>query len=500
MAVQTEHVLFRPDYQTSERATTLEPTEQQQLSHAFTDTPSVFRLLSTVRSRRFGMGYRYETGEPETLTWSQNRTVTTERGPLAYKSAQSPHPLAEVEEALAAWAACGPNGVIAADLPVTGNMNTWLCWAGRTIPAPCNDVAVDLVVVNDQGTWIYRPVAERRAPVEINGPEDQWKVLDWYREGRIKISDQRIDIGADLGPGLANLTGPWQYNVNRPGSTWFIPVADLGFEWFNLLMPFYEYDHFYLSDPETGEPCGTEEFIKPGMLEVPCPVPVYDQLLLMATPGHQVGCLIQNLRLAAEAMGLGAWVFCGTFSDLILGGYPGVAKGIGFKYVERDPARNPNKVLTSYGLPGIKEAMVVPSPQYPTPESATNEVYEMRYRRGAHFATEDNWALRNKAPYKPQVMEEILGHPKIKYQDWTLEAMLRTVRYIVDKWGACPAFVNPVQAQFTAQLHHLDLDFYRKFQVTLPGDEEPFVINPQIKAHFQQWHKGEPDPYANGSR
>src|SRR5579875_1890881 len=464
MAVQTEHVLFRPEYQASERKTTLESTEQHQLSHAFTDTPSVFRLLSTVRSRRFGMGYRYETGEPGTLTWRQHRTVTTERGPLEYKYAHSPRPLTEVEEALAAWAACGPNGVIAADLPVTGNMNTWLCWAGRTIPAPCNDLAVDLVVVNDQGTWMYRPVAERRAPVEISGPKDHWTVLDWYREGRIKISDQRIDIGADLGPGLANLTGPWQYNVNRPGSTWFIQVADLGFEWFNLLMPFY------------------------------------DQLLLMATPGHQVGCLVQNLRLAAEAMGLGAWVFCGTFSDLILGGYPDVATGLGFKYVERDPARNPNKVLTSYGLPGIKEAMVVPSPQYPTPESAATEVYQMRYRRGAHFATEDNWVLRNKAPYKPQVMEEILSHPKIKYQDWTREAMLKTVQYIVDKWGACPAFVNPVQAQFTAQLHHLDLDFYRKFQVTMPGDEEPFMVSPQIKAHFQQWHKGEPDPYAGGAR
>ena len=58
MAVQTEHVLFRPDYQGEEQTKTLEPTEQQQLGHAFTDTPSVFQPLSTVRSRRFGMGYR----------------------------------------------------------------------------------------------------------------------------------------------------------------------------------------------------------------------------------------------------------------------------------------------------------------------------------------------------------------------------------------------------------------------------------------------------------
>ena len=34
----------------------------------------------------------------------------------------------------------------------------------------------------------------------------------------------------------------------------------------------------------------------------------------------------------------------------------------------------------------------------------------------------------------------------------------------------------------------------------LPGDEEPFIVNRQIKSHFQQWHKGEPDPYANGDR
>src|SRR5438094_9879028 len=117
MAVQTEHVLFRPEYQASEQTKTLEPTEQQQLGHAFTQTPSVFQLLSTVRSRRFGMGYRYETGESETLSWSQNRTLTSERGPLAYKSSHDPHPLTEVEEPLPAWAACRPNGMRARGLP-----------------------------------------------------------------------------------------------------------------------------------------------------------------------------------------------------------------------------------------------------------------------------------------------------------------------------------------------------------------------------------------------
>lgn len=226
-----------------------------------------------------------------------------------------------------------------------------------------------------------------------------------------------------------------------------------------------------------------------------CPERPVWKSALMATPGHQVGCLVQNIRLAAEAIGLGAWVFCGTFSDLILGGYPDIAKGLGFKYIDRDPAKNPNKVPTSYGLPGLKDAMVVPSPQYPTAESVMKAVYEGRYKPGAHFSKQDNWAVRNGAPYKPEVMEEILNHPKIHYSDWALEAAQKTVEYIVNKWGVCPAFINPVQAQFTAQVHHLDLDFYRKYQTTMDGEGEPYIVTPQIKNHFKTWYKDAPDPY-----
>lgn len=183
-------------------------------------------------------------------------------------------------------------------------------------------------------------------------------------------------------------------------------------------------------------------------------------------------------------------------NEALLGAFPDVATGLGAKFVERDPAKNPLKVFTSYGLPGIKEAMVVPSPQFPTPESAVKYAYEARYRRGSHFSQEDNWALRNGAPYKPEVMQEILNHPNIKIADWAYEAVLKTIEYIVDKWGAAPAFVNPLQGQFTAQVHHLDLDFYRKYHVTLPGEQEPYMVTKQIKDHFKTWHPGEPDPYA----
>ena len=210
-----------------------------------------------------------------------------------------------MEEALLAWAALGPNGIALADVPVYGALSSMLSWAGRTIPASSNDLSVDLFVINDQGVSRYRPLAERLAPVEIAGPDDYWKILHWYRNDRLQVSDRRPDIGwfsAPEGTHNVNALGPSQYNLNRPGSTWFLPVGDLGLEWFNQLLSSYEWSGFYLMDPDTQKSCGVEEFIRPGFLEVGFPIPVFDDLVQLLH-ASQVGCSVQNIRLAAEGDG-----------------------------------------------------------------------------------------------------------------------------------------------------------------------------------------------------
>src|SRR5438067_13553757 len=146
---------FESAYQQGVKPRTISDEEKGAIQRAFTQTPSVVQLLSTVRSRRFGMGYRYESGQSETMTWGKGKTVVQEKGPTGYVSKMQPHPLSELEEAIIAWAACGPNGVIAADLPVKGDMSAWLCWAGRTIRARCNDVSGDRFIVNYSGTDFY---------------------------------------------------------------------------------------------------------------------------------------------------------------------------------------------------------------------------------------------------------------------------------------------------------------------------------------------------------
>src|SRR5438128_11827928 len=123
---------FESAYQQDVKPLGISDEEKAAVHRAFTQTPSVLQLLSTVRSRRFDMGYRYESGQPEAMTWGKGKTVVQEKGPRAYDSKMQPHPLSELQEAIIAWAACRPNGLIAADFPAKRDMCTWLSWVGRT--------------------------------------------------------------------------------------------------------------------------------------------------------------------------------------------------------------------------------------------------------------------------------------------------------------------------------------------------------------------------------
>lgn len=476
----------------------LSEAEQAAIGRVFEGGPSVFGALSTLRTRRIGLGYRSETGEEENFSWSSHMVVRQREGPLAFKSASAPAPLSEVEEALIAWAALGPNGIVTADIPVQGDLSSLLSWAGRTVPASSNDHGVDLFIINDQGVHLYRPGTERMAPVEIRGPDDYWKILHWYRAGRLRISDSRPDVAwATAPPGTHNVNtmGALQYNANRPGSSWFLPVGDVGLEWVNLLLSSYQFGGFYLQDAETGKPAGCDAWIRPGFLEVGFPIPIFDELALMQH-ATEVACVVQNIRLACEAMGLGAWAMGGYSDDLLLGAYPEVAAGLGFAFLDRDPARNPSRTATCLGLPGILDAAVAPSRKFPSADALVRHVVGLRYERGAHLSPTDNWAERNAGPFNAEARERILEHPRAHIPDWVVEAAIDTVRYVIEKYGAVPAYVNPVRAKFSCQVHHVDLDYYRAFH---SGGDEPYLATPQLLGHFSDWHPEQPDHYARNN-
>jgi hypothetical protein len=68
----------------------LSPTEHEQIARVFESGPSLFSLLSTIRTRRFGLGYRSETGEEEMQAWStqrspsgRRRSISGPKGPIS---------------------------------------------------------------------------------------------------------------------------------------------------------------------------------------------------------------------------------------------------------------------------------------------------------------------------------------------------------------------------------------------------------------------------------
>ena len=61
------------------------------------------------------------------------------------------------------------------------------------------------------------------------------------------------------------------------------------------------------------------------------------------------------MSVAAQAMGLGNWIFCGYFDDILMGAFPALAQGLGFRAEplnERAPAAS--GALKSFGVEGSK--------------------------------------------------------------------------------------------------------------------------------------------------
>src|SRR5205085_7079301 len=110
--------------------------------------------------------------------------------------------------------------------------------------------------------------------------------------------------------------------------------------------------HYYMVDDVTGEPAGFGPWIREGRLEHPVTISQYEFSVFQGET-YPVGSYVQNMRLAAEAMGLGAWIFCGYFDDVLMGAYPDIAKGFGFKCEPLNPkAPAAMGALKIFGLEG----------------------------------------------------------------------------------------------------------------------------------------------------
>ena len=438
-------------------------TDKERLKYAFQRTPSFFELCTTMRSRRVGRGYRIDSGT-EYKHPVTGRTIKQAKGPMQFASKKEPKPLSKLEEALIAWVACGPNGLVCWDISLDGGFHelTWI--AGRTTPHPGNTLATDLLIINDEGAFIYKPTIKRSKPIEIEGEEDYDKILRWYEEDTTQILDQRPDIDFAMraaGAPNATLMGPYQVNMNMPGTTWFIPLTDAG-ALNSLLINFMDCWHMYATDEwNGGRPAGVEKWIGEGKLELGTSIAAEEQLIFQVE-SYPTGMQIQNIRLAAEAMGLGNWVYCGFNPELLFGAMPEVSRGLGF-HVEPPNPKCPISTgqIKVFGIKDVKEATYVPSPRFKTAEQLVEQWYDEKYGKEGVMNDAPSGYLRGVgSPWKDATRDAILKDPRTRPQPWVKDALIAHIDYCVKNFGQFPVTYNPMQAHFGAVVHNVDEEFY----------------------------------------
>jgi hypothetical protein len=415
----------------------------------------LFGALTGRRSRRFGLG------------------MELSQGPFVYASDKEPMPLSQEETALLVAAATGVTGSILADSAVPGGMVKSI---GRTHPSAVGTRCTELFFTNDEGLYLYRGTQQKMSKVrEYETVEDRDKVMGFYAENTVKLSDGRFDLPQKT-PGL------WAHNLwvtNRPGSTLFMPVTDVSQALIRGLINlcdskggrYSEDGGYFIADELKGmRPAGCEKWADTGLLDRNKIMPLGRLERLISTALIADGAMMgMNLQLALAAMGLGGWTHSGFTPLIVMGGTP-TCKGLGFRFVmaKEDPLPNP------VGLDGYFEGFC--PPYYKDMDAAVEAAVE------GMGESLDEWERRGMVlPHRMSNQEFAKAVPGVS--DEGLQCVKDICRYIYETYGKFPGTLDTMHLLFFTQVHHLDCDFY----------DTHFKDGAYLQTHrdhMEKWHPG----------
>lgn len=423
------------------------------INHNFFD--AVFQR----RSRRFGLG------------------MEIEKGPLKYKSKHNHVGLSELEEAILVWTGLGIKNINLSDFPPHVGLDLEMQFTSKTIPALGDVHRTELFYTNDEGLYMIKMHDKR--PDDFEGLEKMTRehridrILELFRESKIKLEDGRGDLPSKP-PGIA---GHNLWNVNKPGTTVFMPVTDLSACIINLYFFYMRPDHrFNFVDELHGlRPPGTAEWLKKGFLDERKRMPLVEAELRFAN-GYiaEQAFMGQNMVLTLQTLGLGGWLFSGFASMFMLGGTP-FNKGLGFRFISpeiKGDIGNPNPVAV--GRDDLFRAFC--PPYYKDMGEAVEAFNDAKWT---------NWES-NKMPYKDPT--GVLGEVERPSKD-EIQVVKDICNYVYETYGRFPAFSDPMFLRFMVQAHHLDLDFYDHYY-------PPGAYTDSHKNHFKLWHPDIDDPFA----
>lgn len=402
-------------------------------------------------------------------------------GPLAYESPRAVEPLTLDEEAALAFAACGVTGYALAELPYqtgsvaeAGGGNIMKQFVARTAPSADALHATTVFLMNDDGTWMLRrPQDFPRAEVPaLVAAAREYRLADLFERSRVRIADKRSGVPREL-PFVPPFN---KWSANVPGSTYFVPVNELTALCINVLLSAFDSDfNYFIVDDRNGFcPAGIARFArsKGG--------PLYDdpsrgrfmtvsflESWLFELAAVELGAVVQNLGLMAQALGLGGFPH--------FAGHPfGWPQALGFRMEEpklsRVMAAGPLikaflrigkrdiVVPTAVGLEHGGEVLIKPfcPPYYPTMTAAVRAFLDTKFALGKGSFRDGGAATAWRDPVQVQA-----GIPE--YSSTAIEATISYCVYVFGRYGRFPAACGPFRTLLAYQAHRLDPDFYERF-------------------------------------
>lgn len=412
-------------------------------------------ILRGRRSRRFAKGMKLS-------------------GPLAFESQQSRQPLSELELATLAFAACGITGHALAELDYgPGGGGTMMgSFLGRTVSSADAVHAVAVFLTGDEGTYyLKRPqdftTAEYREILELSASQN---VLELFRKSRVLVKPGRA---------APPLTPPFNLDVNQwdlyaPGTSYFVPVNDYTYMYINGLLEFLNDTMriFVVDERKNFRPAGLAPFAgKRGHLDdstaagKTITVERLEQILQSVVLVEQ-GMILQNLGLAAHALGIGgfpnfaghefAWFEALGFRRREMGTLDYLGANAATRLFGSLMGKNP-PIQFPIGLELAGRPVLRPycPPHYSSMEAAVHAVVERKW--GADGLFENGASASAWRDAKP--IAAAGKRPSAR----TIAATVSYCEYLWRTYGRFPVYPAPYKTSVGFQCGHLDLAFYDRY-------------------------------------
>ena len=393
-----------------------------------------FSFTNTIfgrRSRRFGWGMEI----PD--------------GPLAYKSKRPPAPLDEFETAFLIAAGCGISGWHHG-IPFSDSQDG-LCtysarYTGRTLPTAAGIGNTELFYTDDKGVYF---VSSGNANGDMNWRDrqmrDSQRLIETTQRLTTKLADKRIELPRKA----PHFSAHNFWNANVPGSSLFIPVANISEQLIGFLFIVVAAGYTVWDDAD-GVPAGElDRFFEKKLLNRDKRYPLsYMEQYLLSTSAVEMGVLGHNMALALQPLGLGGWFFSGIspFSLMGVAANKGV-EGLGFQFQTNPTWGVPNPI----GRKGVYEGYCPPF--YADMREAINAYVELKFGAAGCYTDKVNGPFLNpsvKDTARPPTAEEV-------------DAVVAIAEYIYTKFGKFPGTVPTIFVRYYTQAHRLDTHFYDKF-------------------------------------